>query len=129
MRIADGKNTRELSGAELESLMLPYSRVLVDIGTGDGKFVYRTAKRNPDWFCIGVDADLSSLSEYSRKAQRKPERGGVPNVLYVVSNVEDLPAELNGVADRVTVHLPWGSLLVGIVQSDPTVLSGLARVG
>jgi len=129
MRIADGKTMRELSGEEFESLIASYSRVLVDIGTGDGKFVYQTAKRNPDWFCIGVDADPGSLSEYSRKAQRKSERGGVPNVLYVVSNVEDLPPELNGVADRVTVHLPWGSLLVGIVQADPIVLYGLACIG
>ena len=129
MRIADGKTTREITREELKSTIRQYPRVLVDIGTGDGKFVYRTAQDNPDWFCIGVDADLSSLSEYSRKSQRKPERGGLPNVMYVVSGVEDLPPELDGIADRVTVHLPWGSLLVGIVQADADVLSGLARVG
>ena len=129
MRIAVGKTTREITREELKSTIRQYPRVLVDIGTGDGKFVYRTAQDNPDWFCIGVDADLSSLSEYSRKSQRKPERGGVPNLLYVVSSVEDLPPELDGIADRVTAHLPWGSLLVGIVQADAEVLAGLARVG
>jgi len=129
MRIARGRTVGEVPRAQLESMIRQYPRVLVDIGTGDGKFAYLTAQRQPDWFCIGVDADLSSLSECSRKSLRKPERGGVPNVLYVVSGVEDLPPELDGIADRVTVHLPWGSLLVGIVQAEADVLSGLARVG
>ena len=129
MRVALGKSTRSLSRAELEVVISPYSRILVDVGTGDGKFVYRTAQQNPDWFCIGVDADLSSLQEYSRKSQRKPERGGLPNALYVVAGVEDLPPELDRLADRVTVHLPWGSLLGGIVRAEADVLSGLARVG
>ena len=129
MRIAAGKSTRGLTREQLESLFARHPRVLVDIGAGDGKFVYRTAKDHPDWFCVGVDADLSSLSEFSRKAERKPERGGLPNVLYVVSNIEDLPPELDRIADRVTVHLPWGSLLVGIVGAHRKVLSGLARIG
>jgi len=129
MRIAHNRTVGEVPRAQLESMIRQCPRVLVDIGTGDGKFVYLTAQRQPDWFCIGVDADLSSLSEHSRKSQRKPERGGLPNVMYVVSGVEDLPPELDGIADRVTAHLPWGSLLVGIVQADADVLSGLARVG
>ena len=115
-----------MSKQELESLAASYSGVLLDIGTGDGKFVYRTAQANPNLLCLGVDADLSSLFEYSRKSERKPERGGVPNALFILASVERLPVELDGIADLVTVHLPWGSLLSGIVHADISALSNIA---
>jgi 16S rRNA (adenine(1408)-N(1))-methyltransferase len=39
-----------------------------------------------------------------------------------------VPPELDGLADRVTVHFPWGSLLRGLMAADPAVMAGLARV-
>jgi len=29
--------------------------VIIDIGTGDGRFVYQSARRNPNKFYIGID--------------------------------------------------------------------------
>ena len=58
----------------------------------------------------------------------RPSRGGLPNALFVVAAVEALPAELEGVADLVTVHFPWGSLLRGLLGADPATMSSLTRV-
>ena len=77
---------------------------------------------------VGVDAGAAAMAESSRRAARRPERGGLPNALFVVAAAEALPAELDGLADLVTVHFPWGSLLRGLVAADPAVMGGLARV-
>ena len=95
---------------------------MVDLGTGDGRFVLHAARADPRALVIGIDADASSMLEASRRA----ERGPVPNALFVVAAVESLPRELHGVADEVRIHFPWGSLLRGIVDADRTVLSGIA---
>lgn len=50
------------------------------------------------------------------------------NLAYVRAAAEDLPAELNGTADRVSVVLPWGSLLAGVVRPVPAVLQGVRRL-
>jgi hypothetical protein len=52
----------------------------------------------------------------------------VSNVLFAVARIEAAPCELDGAADLVTVSLPWGSLLCGIVRAEPSVLAPLARI-
>jgi 16S rRNA (adenine(1408)-N(1))-methyltransferase len=42
--------------------------------------------------------------------------------------VEALPAELGGVADLVTVHFPWGSLLRGLLAADREIMAGVTRL-
>jgi 16S rRNA (adenine(1408)-N(1))-methyltransferase len=68
------------------------------------------------------------MRELSAKAARKPERGGLANVLYVAASIERLPPELRGVADEIVVTLPWGSLMRGIILGDDTALAGLASL-
>jgi 16S rRNA (adenine(1408)-N(1))-methyltransferase len=100
----------------------------MDIGTGDGLFVYQSARRNPRKFYIGIDPNVGPLAKVSERVHRKPLRGGLPNVLYVRAAVEDLPAELDGVADEVHVHFPWGSLLGAVAGPEPELLRNLRRV-
>ena len=50
-------------------------------------------------------------------------------MLFLQASVEDLPAELDAIADEVHVHFPWGSLLGGVAGSgDITVLKNLRRL-
>jgi 16S rRNA (adenine(1408)-N(1))-methyltransferase len=102
--------------------------VIIDLGTGDGSFVYQSARQRPDCFYIGIDAQASALEKISEKIQRKPEKGGLPNVLFIQAAVEALPAELDGVADEIHVHFPWGSLLRAVAAGDATVLQNLRRI-
>jgi 16S rRNA (adenine(1408)-N(1))-methyltransferase len=90
--------------------------------------VLATAAAEPDRLVVGVDASAAAMAEASRRAGRRAGRGGLANALFVVAAAEALPAELDGLADRVTVHFPWGSLLHGLLTADPAVLGGLARV-
>ena len=102
--------------------------VVVDIGTGDGRFVYRAARENPRKFYVGIDASRAALEKISMKATRKPAKGGVPNALFVQAAVEDLPGELDGTADEIHIHFPWGSLLKAVVSGDEAVLRSLRRI-
>ncbi|HVR99560.1 MAG TPA: class I SAM-dependent methyltransferase [Thermoanaerobaculia bacterium] len=100
---------------------------MIDIGTGDGVYVYQSALHHPRKFYIGVDASPRPLEKVSEKIHRKPSKGGLPNALFVQAAVEDLPAELDGVADAVHVHFPWGSLLRAAAAGERLVLQNLRR--
>ena len=66
------------------------------------------------------------MIEASRRAAGPARRGGLPNALFVVAAAEAMPPELNGVAEVVTIHLPWGSLLRGALAIDEAVAAGIA---
>lgn len=54
------------------------------------------------------------------------------NLLYVRAAVEELPSELLGAADRLSVVLPWGSLLAAVARPSSAVLHrirGLCQPG
>jgi hypothetical protein len=59
---------------------------------------------------------LKALEKISEKIHRKPEKGGLPNVLFVQAPVEELPPELNQVADKIHIHFPGGSLLRSVAM-------------
>ncbi len=100
----------------------------MDIGTGDGRFVYRSAAGNPNKFYIGIDANSRALEKISMKATRKPAKGGLANVLFVQAAIENLPAELNETADEIHIHFPWGSLLAAVATGDEAALASLRRI-
>lgn len=110
--------------------LLPHTGegVVIDLGTGDGQFVYRSAQKNPAKFYIGLDANVAPLKKISMKATRKPAKGGLPNVLFLQAAIEDLPDELNGIADEIHIHFPWGSLLGTLLRGDTITLESLRRI-
>ncbi len=110
--------------------LLPHTGegIVIDIGTGDGRFVSAAARANPNKFFIGVDANVKALEKPSMKATRKPAKGGLPNAMFVQAAVEDLPDEFNGVADEIHIHFPRGSLLKAVARADVSVLTSLRRI-
>lgn len=110
-------------------MIAPYNQqVVIDIGTGDGHFVHQSARQQAEKFFIGVDANASALAKVSEQIHRKTAKGGVPNALFLQAAVEELPAELAGVANAVQVQFPWGSLLRGVINGEAAVLSNLRRI-
>jgi 16S rRNA (adenine(1408)-N(1))-methyltransferase len=128
MRVMRGKELTEMDLPAFTDLVSRYDDITLDIGTGDGKFVYKRAQAHPRAFFIGLDSSPANLQEYSTKILRNPLKGGLANVLYVIANVEQLPHELNHTADTIFVHFPWGSLLKSIVVGDQLTLTNIARV-
>ncbi len=47
------------------------------------------------------------------------------NLLYVRAGVENLPSALAGAADRLSVVLPWGSLLAAVARPTVDVLRSI----
>lgn len=117
MEIMQGKNTRQIDAAEFALRAAGYHEVLLDVGTGDGRYVLAAARANPGLLAIGVDACRENLRDAARRAPR--------NSLFVVACASSLPAELRGLASRVTINFPWGSLRDGLLDGESALLEGL----
>lgn len=126
MRQVIGKSTRELDPAAFADLR-DGRRLVLDLGTGDGKHVLAVARANPNSLVVGLDAGPDAMRKTAQKAAAKPAKGGVPNAMFVWGAAETLPAELSDVAE-VHCLMPWGSLLRALVTPDPAVLRGVAAV-
>ena len=120
MEYIHGKQTSDLNEAAFATQLYGFHEVLIDIGTGDGRFVQHMAQSCSSQFVIGIDACRENLCRISRKE--------VWNALYVIANAEALPSELSGRATSITVNFPWGSLLTGLLTSESRVLDGLQRI-
>jgi 16S rRNA (adenine(1408)-N(1))-methyltransferase len=115
-----GKKSLSLTTYELHNQMAAYSHCLIDIGTGDGRFVQHTARQRSEWFCIGIDACRENLVKTSRK--------GMDNALFLIACAQDLPAAFDNRAHRITINFPWGSLLKSLLAGDPALLDGLVSL-
>jgi 16S rRNA (adenine(1408)-N(1))-methyltransferase len=120
-----GKAAHELDADAVAALRARYPRLVLDIGTGDGKHVLAEARRRPDAVVVGLDADAERMRAASARAAAKPARGGVPNAVFVRAAVEALPLELTAI-DEVHVLMPWGSLLRALVRPEHDVLAAVA---
>src|SRR5579884_822233 len=125
MRCVRGRTVLELDRAAVLRLVEPYREVVIDVGTGDGRFAYDHAVAHPERFVIGLDATPGNLRERSRRAARGPARGGLANVLFVWASARRPPPELEGLGHELFVILPWGDLLAGLLEAEPEVLDGI----
>lgn len=80
------------------------------------------ARARADTLTIGLDASVDALAYAARRAVR--ER--LPNLVLLREPVET--ADLESIAEAVTVHLPWGSLLRGVLAEDLTVFEAICRL-
>lgn len=99
--------------------------MVVDLGTGSGRQVVRRARAHANTLFIGVDADARALADTSRRAARAQKKGGLPNTLFLAEGAEQLPGPLAGRANLVTIALPWGSLLRGLLSADTTLVAAI----
>ena len=120
MEIIQGKHTYDVDAAALAARLQAYADVLIDLGTGDGRYVRHVVAARPRWFAIGVDACRENLRDASRHLPR--------NALFAIANARALPPEIEGLATEITINFPWGSLLAGLVEGDPGLLAGLCAV-
>lgn len=110
--------TLDLNG--LKNRLTNHNRVVLDLGTGDGRYARTLAGEHPDWFVIGLDACRENLREHSQ-AKRQ-------NLLFIIASAQKLPKELNGLASHISINFPWGSLLESLLVGDALLLRGLERV-
>jgi 16S rRNA (adenine(1408)-N(1))-methyltransferase len=129
MLIQIGKRVESITHDEFRARVRSYDSVLIDVGTGDGQFVCRTAAEQATTLCVGLDPVGANMTTSSARVTKKPARGGLRNILFVIASVEDFPPELAGTADKITINFPWGSLLRVLIEPNEAVLAQLANLG
>ena len=116
METIRGRMPCTLDSTELQARLANHQRVILDLGTGDGKFALHHARNFPSHFVIGVDSCRENLHEFSRAK--------LTNLLFLIARAQDLPHELNGLVSHITINFPWGSLLHG----DTNLMHGLESI-
>ena len=124
MKWVKGNKTIDISVEELRELAAKYNKIHVDLGTGDGRFVYESALRDQSTLFVGVDPVEKQLREYSVKSVRKK----LNNAVFLVSSLENLPITMTEIADKVSIILPWGSLLGQIVNPSQEAVNKLSAL-
>jgi hypothetical protein len=116
METIRGRKALEIDFSELKD----YNRIILDLGTGDGRYVRHLAEEHPDWFAIGIDSCRENLREHSQAK--------LQNMLFIIANAKELPKELNGLVSQIAINFPWGSLLESLLTADPKLMRGLKLV-
>ncbi len=122
VHVVSGKDVQPTDSKTLRDRAVASQRVVFDLGAGDGRWIYRLARTHPTWLCVALDANATGLGETSHRARRKAARGGAPNAWFLRAALEALPQGLEGLADELHVHLPWGSLLRAVLAAEPAAL-------
>jgi len=120
METIRGKTSLDLDLNGFTTRLTNYNRVILDLGTGDGKFAFHYARAFPRHFVIGVDACRENLREHSRAK--------LPNALFIIASAQDLPNELNGLVSHITINFPWGSLLESLLAGDSKLMCRLESI-
>ena len=120
METIRGRRSLALDLNGLKNRLANHNRLVLDLGTGDGRYARTLAGEHPDWFVIGLDACRENLREHSQTKQQ--------NLLFVIASAQELPNELNGLASHISINFPWGSLLESLLAGDALLLRGLERV-
>jgi len=120
METIRGRKSLTIDLNEWKDRLTKYDRIVLDLGTGDGRYARTLAQRRPRWFVIGVDSCRENLREHSQAK--------LSNLLFVIASAQELPRELMGLASRVTINFPWSSLLESLLAGDPKLICGLKSV-
>ena len=120
METIRGRRSLVVDFIGLKDRLADYNRIMIDLGTGDGRYVHTLAEERPDWFVIGIDSCRENLREYSQAK--------LQNMLFVIASAQSLPAELNGFISHLSINFPWGSLLESLLTGDSKLMRGLESV-
>jgi 16S rRNA (adenine(1408)-N(1))-methyltransferase len=120
METIQGRKPLELGFNGLTERIANYHSIMLDLGTGDGRYVHFLAGKFPDRFIVGVDSCRENLHRHSRA---KPQ-----NMLFIIASAQNLPHELDGLVSHVTINFPWGSLLESLLTGDTSLMYRLASI-
>jgi hypothetical protein len=120
METIRGRTSLELDITGWKDRLVNYNRIILDLGTGDGRYARTLAERHPEWFIIGIDSCRENLREHSRAKLK--------NLLFTIARAQELPRELEGLISQITINFPWGSLLESLLTGDSKLICGLKSV-
>ena len=124
MIVITGDKKNELDKETFRNMCGKYEKVILDLGTGDGRFVFKNALKNKSTLYIGLDPAEKQIQIYSKKSNRRR----LNNALYVLGSLENLPEELYSTVNKIFINLPWGTLLEKIVKSNEIYIEELSTI-
>lgn len=120
METIRGRTSLQLDLNEFRQRLANYNRIILDLGTGDGRYARSLAQKHPGWFIIGVDACRENLRQHSQAK--------LPNLLFLIASAQDLPRELEGSTSHIIINFPWGSLMESLLMGEARLLHGLRSI-
>ena len=120
METIRGRKSLNLNIKEWNARLTSYSHVVLDLGTGDGRYARTLAEKHPNHFVIGVDACRENLCEHSQAK--------LQNLLFVIAAAQELPCEMESLISHITINFPWGSLLQSLLSGDAKLMCGIKAV-
>jgi len=99
-----------------------FEKNYLDIGTGDGRYVYKNALENPNNLYIGIDP-AKNIEDYQREINRKR----LKNAVLVQSSIENYHPEISDFFDEISIILPWGNLLKYCVTVDSKFFEKISK--
>lgn len=107
-----------------EKLKLDYKERYLDIGTGDGRFVVKSALKHPSRFYLGIDP-AKNIEQYQREINRKK----IKNAILLQTSFENFKIEpFTDFFSGITVILPWGNLLKYVSECNAEFFSKLSSI-
>lgn len=124
MRILKSSKEIEINKEEFLNKIENYENLVIDLGTGQGAFVYFNAVENKETFYIGLDSCRDSMKKYGVKQYKNK----VQNLIYVVMNAQKIDDILIGKFHEVYINLPWGSLLEGLFKEEFRIIENISKL-
>lgn len=124
MKTIKGNKLIEINKNKFLEMTKHFEKIEIDLGTGDGRFVFKNSMENPDTLYIGIDPSQKQMQTFSKKSVREK----LDNTLFVLGSIEIPPKELKSIADTVHVNFPWGSLLGNIVNTNPQAIKNISNL-
>lgn len=105
-----------------------YQKIIADIGAGNAKRTYREARNNPQNLYYTIEPNKASYEEIEKKSSLKESKGGLNNLNFVNSSIEDISEDYQSMFDEIYIYFPWGSLLTGVVLGEEVTLEKLLMI-
>ena len=120
METIRGRKSLDLDCTIWKERIATYNCIVLDLGTGDGRYARTLAEMNPGHFVIGLDSCRENLREHSQAK--------LQNLLFVITPAQDLPHELENLVSHITINFPWGSLLQSLLSADSKLMCGMKAI-
>lgn len=99
-----------------------FAKKFLDIGTGDGRYVYKNALENTNNLYIGIDP-AKNIEDYQREINRKR----LKNAVLIQSSIENYNPDFKDFFDEISIILPWGNLLKYCVTVDLSFFEKISK--
>ncbi|BAK81735.1 16S rRNA (adenine(1408)-N(1))-methyltransferase NpmA [Candidatus Arthromitus sp. SFB-rat-Yit] len=124
MKILRSSKEIELSREEFLNKIKSYDDLVIDLGTGQGAFVYFSALENKNKFYVGLDSCGDSMKKYAIKQYKNK----LENLVYIIMNAQNIDNLLYNMFSEVYINLPWGSLLEGIFKEELGIIYNISKL-